>query len=985
MIADKTLDEFLTPQDLAEGATNSLPGTQPLPLDEALSDPAAPADEPIQVAGPIDAAARWISQRAAKATRSLPKMAQGEAKNLGRVIVANEADPAVAAKAIVDQTARTTQAAAKRAQPAITGGTGGQPAITGAPPVEPLNLDKQGVWTSLNQVQDVDSLRAWVQQVNEVEGITQPKTMTHAEVKAKAAQHGLDQVIERALAGDMNRDVSEVYALLDGMTAGARKLDELATRVKADPLNSALAVEFQQALALQGVLQKTVKGVQVDIARSLGVFKIPREGKDTASIQAMIDQSGGLNDIAQLAERYLMLPTQAAKNKLTERTLTTNVKDLWFTTWINGLLSSPVTHARNVGGNAAFAAYQIPERVLAGLIGNTRHIFGADDFASLGDAWAYASAIPSGILDGAALAAKAYGENMPSDPIGKIELAINQQGKLGEQFGASGAWGHALDYYGTFITLPGRALMAEDEFFKAVAYRSELTALVNRGKRTEYDRLVQNGIPDAQAKAQADAWGISALDNPTEEIDKAALQAARVATFTAPLEGGLGELQKVLQHPILKLYFPFVRTPANIMLETLKRTPAAFVSPSFWGAMKEGGAAMDSALAKASLGSSLVLGVGALSVGHRVTGSGPADRAKQEHLKNQGWQPFSIVYDRADVSQDELDTFNELTGGMVRVGPDKVYVSYAGIEPIASFLAMGASASETAMESDDMAESEKWIFAATMAGMDYLGKQPMLAGLSRLVSDLGQGSKADKSFFVSLLNNVSKTATGFAIGGSPAGAYSAVARAFERSIDPTISETMPADMDQPAPVKGFWQALNQYKAGMPGAAKGLPPKLNVWGEPMQRGFGDARDFVDPFFVSNGKLSEADAILIAIGQPIKRPNTKQQFTVEFNGMAGKGTVDLSAEQYNKLLTYTNEVPFGSGNVKDAIVMLYKNPSFSRLTAEQQQTTIAGLYGDAMAVAKARLLEEDSELLDRARENAEWHSGHPDTPRSFFLGH
>lgn len=989
-IAQSKLDDFLNTKDLAEASADALPDTQPATADvaEVALDPApdAPIDfsQGEQVAGPIDTVSRWVTQRAAKATRSLPKIARGETRKIGEVIVANEADPVVAAKAIADQAQTVQQAASKRNAPVVTGGTGGKPALAAKPTDYPINLDKQGVWNNLNEVADADSLRAWVHEVNKIEDIRHPVTMTKADVITKAQEHGLQDVVEKTLTGGMNIDPAEVYAMLDGMTAGARKLDELANKVRANPLDSNLAVEFQQALALQGTLQKAVKGVQVDIARSLGVFRIPREGKDTAAIQQMIDQSGGLNDIAQLAERYLMLPTQAARNKLAERSMSTNIKDLWFTTWINGLLSSPVTHARNIGGNAAFAAYQIPERALAGVIGNIRHAFGAEDFATMGDAWAYASALPSGILDGLALGAKSFKENMPSDPVGKIESALHQRGNLAEQFDVTGNWGKVLDWYGTAVTLPGRALMAEDELFKAVAYRGELSAIVNRGRRQEYNRLIGTGITDAQAKAQADTWARAALADPTEEMDKAALAAARTATFTAPLEGGLADLQSTLHHPLLKLYFPFVRTPANIMLETLKRTPAAFVSPSFWSAVKAGGHEADAAIAKATFGSALIFGIGATALGDRITGAGPSDSKRAEAMKNQGWQPFSVVFSKDEVSAEDIRTFNDITGGMVRVGPDKVYVSYAGIEPLSSLLAMGASASETALEADDMQVSEKWLFAATMASMEYLGKQPMLAGVSKLVSDLGQGSESAKSFFVSLLNNVGKTGTGFLIGGSPAGVYQAAARAFERMADPTTSNTMPPDMDAPAPVKGFWQALNEYRASYPGNS--LPPKLNVWGEVQERGFGDARDLIDPFFVSNGKLSEADAVLVALKMPINKPKTKQEFDMVVGGLPGKGTVDLSAEQYNRLLEYTNEFRFGNyGTVKQAIVKTFKDPAFARLPIEMQRHTISGLYSDALSAAKMRLFNEDRDLQDRVRDNAEWRSGHPDTPSSIFLGH
>lgn len=984
-IEQSRLEDFLSTEELSQASADALPDTQAAPLDEGLSDVATPDEESIQVAGPVDAATRWVSQRAARAARKGPKVAAGTMENHAGVLITNEADPAVAAQVVADQAQRTQRAATVRARPAVAGGTGGQRAITGAPPTEPLNLDKQGLWNSVADSPDLDSMAAMIQSVNTAYGITQPTVLTHAEVKAKAAQHGLDKVIEDAVTGGMNIDVSKVYTLLDGMTSGAMHLDELAQKIKANPLDAKLAVEFQQALTLQGTLQKTVKGVQVDIARALGVFRIPRQGRDVAAIQNLLAESGGLNNMAQLAERYLMLPTQAAKNKLAERTMSSNVADLWFTTWINGLLSSPITHARNVLGNASFMAYQIPERVVAGVAGNIRHAFGADDFATMGDAWAHMSAIPAGILDGLALGAKSFMENAPTDPIGKIENAMQTKGKLSEQFGVAGDWAKALDFYGTVITLPGRALMSEDEFFKAVAYRSELAMMANRGRRDEYARLLQAGVPDAQAKAQADAWAKAAMDDPTEEMDKAALAAARVATFTKPLDGTLADVQSVLMHPLARLYFPFVRTPANIMLETLKRTPAAFVSPSFWHAVKSGGPEADAAIAKATMGSAIMLGIGATVLGDRITGAGPGDRKRKQALQNQGWQPFSIVFSNDEVTPDDLARFNELTGGMVRVGPDKTYVSYAGIEPLASILAMGASAAETALEAEDMQDAERWVFASSMAAFDYLGKQPMLAGMSKLVSDLGQGTESAKSFFISLLNNIGKTGTGFLIGGSPAGAFQAAARALERMANPEASNTMPPDMNTPAPVKGFWQALNDYRASIPGLASGLPPKLNAWGEPQTKQmFGDARDFVNPFFRSGGKLSEADAIMVALKMPIPKVETKQEFKLQMGDKVGVGTVDLSAEQFNKLLTYTNEVDFGGKTIKRAIVDVFQAPGFASLPIDKQRSTIAGMYSDALRVAREKLFNEDAALREAARANAEWRIASPDTPQSIFTG-
>ena len=45
---------------------------------------------------------------------------------------------------------------------------------------------------------------------------------------------------------------------------------------------------------------------------------------------------------------------------------------MWQTTWINGLLSSPVTHMKNMSANLAYVVFQAPTRLMASGIGHIR-------------------------------------------------------------------------------------------------------------------------------------------------------------------------------------------------------------------------------------------------------------------------------------------------------------------------------------------------------------------------------------------------------------------------------------------------------------------------------------------------------------------------------------------------------------------------------------------------------------------------------------
>ena len=71
---------------------------------------------------------------------------------------------------------------------------------------------------------------------------------------------------------------------------------------------------------------------------------------------------------------------------LAEKTLFSSVKDVWYATWINGLLSSPITHAKNIAGNALFGMWQVPENFVASILGKGRSVLtGNKDYIQMNE------------------------------------------------------------------------------------------------------------------------------------------------------------------------------------------------------------------------------------------------------------------------------------------------------------------------------------------------------------------------------------------------------------------------------------------------------------------------------------------------------------------------------------------------------------------------------------------------------------------------
>jgi hypothetical protein len=206
---------------------------------------------------------------------------------------------------------------------------------------------------------------------------------------------------------------------------------------------------------------------------------------------------------------------------------------------------------------------------------------------------------------------------------------------------------------------------------------------------------VKNGVSDADATAQSARHVESILLNPPSEIDDASKSMSRTLTFTRELEPALQDIQKFTQNPLVKMFVPFFKTPANIAMEGMSRTPGVnLVSPRFWGDYDAGGIQRDMAMARVTLGGAMMYGIGSSAIEGSMTGYGPMRTEDKKALEGTGYQQFSMVFKKGDISVDLINKFKELTS--VSEGPEKVYISYAGLEPFATLAGMSATAGEYA-------------------------------------------------------------------------------------------------------------------------------------------------------------------------------------------------------------------------------------------------------------------------------------------------
>jgi hypothetical protein len=805
---------------------------------------------------------------------------------------------------------------------------------------------------NLDQIKDVDGVRQFIEATALQYGANKLPKMSYKEVAEKAAEDGYDErFIARILDPKVQTTASpeEAYKMMLAITDAGKRAFDLGEQVKLaagnGSLNADLATQFHQAVALEGVLLKAAKGRQADIARTLGIFSQARTSSAArgAQLDTILNEAGGIRNSFELANSYTALDSRADRAALSEKTISGTVRDVWYSTWINGLLSSPVTHAKNIVGNSAFGAYMIPERLVASGIGKTRNFLfkGGEEAIQLNEIHAQAMGMLQGMREGGSIAVTAFKKNEPTDALAKIENFRNGRDTFDVSFGDSTtaqALNGAMKFWGGLVTTPSRALMAEDEFFKAVGYRMELNALVTREANKEYGNLIKNGVDETTAAKQAAALHEKLLVEPTAEIDEAAKSMAATTTFTRELEEGLQGAQRFLKDtPVLKIFFPFVKTPTNIAMEAMSRTPVLnLASPRFWGDFNAGGIRRDMAMARVTLGAGIIYGAGSYALDGRVTGYGPMRGEDKAALEGTGWQQFSFVFNRSDVSPELLAQYKEIT--QVKETPDKVYISYAGIEPFSSMMSIAATAGEYAMVDGSEMDMEKLMMGGALGLYQYTSEQPMLQGYGELMKMFSSKAKDAPSMLYNVMAQVSKQTTSYVIGGSPAGAYSSFIASIERIVKPEKSLVMEAVSPDDVGIisgaqKGFWEAFAQAKARNPLTSDTLPVQLDpITGDEKRIGKGNWSEMWDPFKSSDGKYSPAHAVLVEYGVPMPKIPKK------IDG------VELTDKQYNQWI----EIATTKFKLEDNLIKMASSDGFKRLASRDlaaAQTLLGKVISDA----------------------------------------
>ena len=321
------------------------------------------------------------------------------------------------------------------------------------------------------------------------------------------------------------------------------------------------------------------------------------------------------------------------------------------------------------------------------------------------------------------------------------------------------------------------------------------------------------------------------------------------------------------------------------------------------------------------------------------------------------------MFNKEDVSDDLLAKYKELTS-VVEGSDGKVYVSYAGLEPIGTLLGIAATAGEYSMMNAGEADMSDIMIGGSMGVYQYLSEMPMLQGISDIMDTLTSAAPDGPTKFYNILAQVSKQGTDFMIGGSPLGVHSSFVAAVDRLMDPTAKNVLEAREEvevevASGPRRGFWEAVNRAKSRNPLTTDSLPPRLDsLTGEVETRGKGNMYEMFLPFRKSDGKISPVHSVMVEYGIP------------QYEAPKRIEGVELTAEQVNTMIEIATE----NGVLADRVVKFAESPEMAVMAAKdlsQAQTLLQAEISRAYSLAKQRMLNPgdvyyDADLADKIAE-------------------
>jgi hypothetical protein len=573
------------------------------------------------------------------------------------------------------------------------------------------------------------------------------------------------------------------------------------------------------------------KAAQTGYSRATAAGRILN---DPVMIRALVAADGDMVQVAKI---------------LNPKSLAARVMDAHNEFWINALLSGVKTQEVNFLSTGFNTMVRPAVRALGGTL--------SGDIGSVKEAFAHYMGMSRAIWDSLAIAKKSLlledSFLVPNaNPVDAARFAISNEA-LGVKAG--------FDWMGKAVRLPSRFLTAADEFWKQINYRSDLYARASR-------QGVEMGLTGDQLAKHIDEAFEKGLSEAGGGLDEASLQYARKTTFTNEL-GGFGKWvqEGMAKFPVLRLITPFVRTPTNLLKQTLEHTPLALLSKNVRADIVAGGVRRADAVGRLAFGGMALGGATILAANGRISGRGPKDKAARDALLATGWQPYSVKF-------------------------GNTWVSFARIEPYGSLLGLVADVADTAGHVDDETHLQMALGLMVAVANDLTSKTYM-KGLADFLDVLNTNDEKKWENFAQ------QRVTSYV--GHPRQLLSLLTAG--RTDDNTMRD-----------VRGWVDSIMEQ---VPGFSSRLPPKRDFFGNPVHYPVGTGPDSLSPIAVSkdvhDSVKEEFARLATKFGKEFELPSKNLSRNIDLTRYVNKS----GQTAYDRMLELRSSIKAGRFTLKERL--------------------------------------------------------------------
>ncbi len=726
-----------------------------------------------------------------------------------------------------------------------SGGRSAEPGRSSSAPVEPGRypsgnpelVDKAGniVIENLNTPEDINQVLRDTAAANDEFMAARRGVVTDQEALDFALEMGED-------AGSLNLQKLREMSVEDGIPLESRlikgrlmlresagKVRDMQFKLAREP-SEANVMAYAEARQRHIMIQETLSAATAEMGRGMRAFRALKD--NTADLDARILDELFQGATGRTAEQLIAEARAGASMETTAQTskLLNDARKVDGPTWLDkaieyrqaAMLWGPRTWRKNLVSNTVTMINGIFEHAMTAAVGEARGAAGAADSerAFFGEIAPRLYATIEGAKNGWRVAKRIMKDEefleknqAPGDLIGGSLAKATPEQKLRHQHDNFGyALGrhearerkhvHAIEgTQGEVARGSFRILGATDAIFRAIAYQQKLAEVAWRAAYGEGLR------GDALVSRLTQLQG-----TPTLEMMQQAAKFADYQTFQGELTGIGQTLQAAaIKHPVLRIPFPFVKTPINVLAYASERSVLLpFVQEARENLMgAHGKIARDEQLVRLAWGSMISASAATWAMSGGITGGGPKDPKEIADLKRTGWRPYSFK-----------------VGGY--------YIPYNPVEPISTLMGVAADAVEI---SHAWTEKEARQIAALItmsASKNFVNKSYMqgLADTGELLADPDRhGEYFVQDLVTSFVPNILTQSA--------------------QSVDPYMRET-----------NGIIDAV---KSRVPYVSQTLPMRYDRWGQPIKRDTSgsDAADLVNPFTPSPAVSDPVDQALAQV--------------------------------------------------------------------------------------------------------------------------